>query len=308
MNEKPDAILLVGPTASGKTAFALDLAKKLPIEIISVDSALVYKGMDIGTAKPTAEELASVPHHLIDIITPLESYSAAQFAEDCTRLVREIRGRGRLPMIVGGTMLYAKAIRDGLSEVPTTTPEVRDRVAKELEEKGLASLYERLKTVDPKTAERLKPGDTQRISRAIEVYEMSRRPISSFYADQKPPVLKLRSFALLPPDRAELHRRIALRFDQMLEAGFIDEVKRLREIPGLTTNYASMRCVGYRQAWEYLDGKKTFDEFRESGIAATRQLAKRQMTWMRSMKDTELLDPTDPKSFEVWECAAHAAL
>lgn len=211
-------------------------------------------------------------------------------------------------MIVGGTMLYAKAIRDGLSEVPTTTPEVRDRVAKELEEKGLASLYERLKTVDPQTAERLKPGDTQRISRAIEVYEMSRRPISSFYADQKPPVLKLRSFALLPPDRAELHRRIALRFDQMLEAGFIDEVKRLREIPGLTTNYASMRCVGYRQAWEYLDGKKTFDEFRESGIAATRQLAKRQMTWMRSMKDTELLDPTDPKSFEVWECAAHAAL
>lgn len=299
---------MVGPTASGKTACALDLAKKLPIEIISVDSALVYKGMDIGTAKPTAEELASVPHHLIDIITPLESYSAAQFAEDCTRLVREIRSRGRLPLIAGGTMLYAKAIRDGLSEVPTTTAEVRDRVTKELEEKGLAALYERLKTIDPLTAERLKPGDTQRISRAIEVYEMSGRPISSFYTDQKPPDLKLRSFALLPPDRAELHRRIAQRFDQMLEAGFIDEVKRLRETPGLTTNYASMRCVGYRQAWEYLDGKKTFDEFRESGIAATRQLAKRQMTWMRSMKDTELLDPTDPKSFEVLERAARSAL
>lgn len=308
MNGKPDAILMVGPTASGKTACALDLAKKLPIEIISVDSALVYKGMDIGTAKPTAEELASVPHHLIDIITPLESYSAAQFAEDCTRLVREIRSRGRLPLIAGGTMLYAKAIRDGLSEVPTTTAEVRDRVTKELEEKGLAALYERLKTIDPLTAERLKPGDTQRISRAIEVYEMSGRPISSFYTDQKPPDLKLRSFALLPPDRAELHRRIAQRFDQMLEAGFIDEVKRLRETPGLTTNYASMRCVGYRQAWEYLDGKKTFDEFRESGIAATRQLAKRQMTWMRSMKDTELLDPTDPKSFEVLERAARSAL
>lgn len=299
---------MVGPTASGKTACALDLAKKLPIEIISVDSALVYKGMDIGTAKPTAEELASVPHHLIDIITPLESYSAAQFAEDCTRLVREIRSRGRLPLIAGGTMLYAKAIRDGLSEVPTTTAEVRDRVTKELEEKGLAALYERLKTIDPLTAERLKPGDTQRISRAIEVYEMSGRPISSFYTDQKPPDLKLRSFALLPPDRAELHRRIAQRFDQMLEAGFIDEVKRLRETPSLTTNYASMRCVGYRQAWEYLDGKKTFDEFRESGIAATRQLAKRQMTWMRSMKDTELLDPTDPKSFEVLERAARSAL
>lgn len=299
---------MVGPTASGKTACALDLAKKLPIEIISVDSALVYKGMDIGTAKPTAEELASVPHHLIDIITPLESYSAAQFAEDCTRLVREIRSRGRLPLIAGGTMLYAKAIRDGLSEVPTTTAEVRDRVTKELEEKGLAALYERLKTIDPLTAERLKPGDTQRISRAIEVYEMSGRPISSFYTDQKPPDLKLRSFALLPPDRAELHRRIAQRFDQMLEAGFIDEVKRLRETPSLTTNYASMRCVGYRQAWEYLDGKKTFDEFRESGIAATRQLAKRQMTWMRSMKDTELLDPTDSKSFEVLERAARSAL
>ena len=308
MNGKPDAILMVGPTASGKTACALDLAKKLPIEIISVDSALVYKGMDIGTAKPTAEELASVPHHLIDIITPLESYSAAQFAEDCTRLVREIRSRGRLPLIAGGTMLYAKAIRDGLSEVPTTTAEVRDRVTKELEEKGLAALYERLKTIDPLTAERLKPGDTQRISRAIEVYEMSGRPISSFYTDQKPPDLKLRSFALLPPDRAELHRRIAQRFDQMLEAGFIDEVKRLRETPSLTTNYASMRCVGYRQAWEYLDGKKTFDEFRESGIAATRQLAKRQMTWMRSMKDTELLDPTDSKSFEVLKRAARSAL
>ena len=288
---KADALLLVGPTASGKTALALELASQVPSEIISVDSALVYRGMDIGTAKPSKEEMEAVPHHLIDIISPLESYSAAQFATDCVRLVGEIRARGKLPLIVGGTMLYSKAIRDGLAELPATDPKVRERVAEEIKSLGLDALYERLKKVDPETANRLKPGDTQRISRAIEVFEMTGRTLSSYLSEQKPPLLNLASFALLPPDRAVLHQRIALRYDCMIADGFIEEVRNLRKIPGINVNLPSMRCVGYRQAWDYLDGKCTSEEFRERGIAATRQLAKRQMTWMRSMKDTIFLDP-----------------
>lgn len=302
------SVLLLGPTASGKTALALRLAEEVPVEIISIDSALVYRHMDIGTAKPSKEELASVPHHLIDILEPTESYSAADFANDCVRLVNEIRERGRLPLIVGGTMLYAKAIREGLSPLPSTDPEIRKKVASEIEQKGLAAAYERLKEVDSKTAERLAPADTQRISRALEVFEMTGRTISSFTEKKGTPLLSLSTFALLPPDRSKLHADIAARFEAMIKGGFIDEVKALMQMPGMHAELPSMRCVGYRQALEYLSGEKTFDEFKESGIAATRQLAKRQMTWMRSMTDTTLLTPNDAEDYAQIKRAAEAAL
>lgn len=286
----PEAVMLLGPTASGKTSLALEVAKVVPSEIISIDSALVYKKMDIGTAKPTKEELTAVPHHLIDIIEPTDSYTTANFVNDCERLVKEIRARGRLPLIVGGTMLYAKALREGLSELPATTPEVRERIAKKLKEKGLPALYEELKKVDPESAQRLSPNDTQRISRAIEVYEISGRPLTSFFGEAKGTDLNIPTFALFPLDRKELHKKIALRFEMMLEAGFLEEVKKLKEIPGLTKEHSSIRCVGYRQAWDYLEGLTSFEEFKEAGIAATRQLAKRQITWLRSMKDIKLLE------------------
>lgn len=291
-----DAVMLLGPTASGKTALALKAAKIVPCEIISIDSALVYKKMDIGTAKPTKEELEQVPHHLIDIIEPTEAYSTASFVSDCERLVKEIRAKGRLPIIVGGTMLYAKALREGLSKLPTSTPEVREKIANLLKEKGLPFLYEELKKVDPDSAQRLSPNDTQRISRAMEVYELSGRPLTSFFGEVKGTELNIPTFALFPEDRKELHQRIALRFEQMLENGFLDEVRSLKEIPGLTKDHSSIRCVGYRQAWDYLDGLTSFDEFKEAGIAATRQLAKRQITWLRSMKDVTLLNGTSPEN------------
>lgn len=296
MAAQHEAVMILGPTASGKTALALEIARHFPVEIISIDSALVYRHMDIGTAKPTKEELASVPHHLIDIIEPTESYSAADFASDCVRLTQEIRARRRVPLIVGGTMLYAKAIREGLSPLPSTDPAVREKVSRMLETEGLPELYERLKHIDPKTAERLAPADKQRITRAIEVFEMTGRTISSFTEQKGTPLLHPITFALLPPDRAALHAKIALRFEQMISNGFLNEVKELMELPRMHPNLPSMRSVGYRQAWEYLAGSTTFGEFKEAAIAATRQLAKRQMTWMRSMKETEILNPEDPSS------------
>lgn len=294
----PDAVLLLGPTASGKTAAALRIAQKLPVEIISIDSALVYRKMDIGTAKPTAEERALVPHHLIDILEPAESYSAANFVSDCTRLVREVRARGRLPLIVGGTMLYAKAVREGLSEIPSSSAEVRAKSTELLKSEGLAALYQRLMEVDPQTAARLKPQDTQRITRAWEVYEMSAKPLSEWIKSQKPPELNLLTFGLMPPDRSALHEAIAGRFEAMIKAGFLDEVRALMQIPGLSAESPSMRSVGYRQAWAHLEGKTSFAEFKEAGIAATRQLAKRQLTWMRAMDDCRMLEPASEASFE----------
>lgn len=291
MAAQHEAVMILGPTASGKTALALEIARHFPVEIISIDSALVYRHMDIGTAKPTKEELASVPHHLIDIIEPTESYSAADFASDCVRLTQEIRARRRVPLIVGGTMLYAKAIREGLSPLPSTDPAVREKVGRMLAAEGLPALYERLKHIDPKTAERLAPADKQRITRAIEVFEMTGRAISSFTGQKGTPLLDPITFALLPPDRAALHAKIALRFEQMINNGFLTEVKELMALPEMHPDLPSMRSVGYRQAWEYLAGRRTFEEFKEAAIAATRQLAKRQMTWMRSMQDTELLEP-----------------
>jgi len=290
------AVAIMGPTASGKTALALAIARQIPSEIISVDSALVYRGMDIGTAKPTPAELAAVPHHLIDILDPTESYSVAQFRQDALRLVAEIQARGKLPLLVGGTMLYFKGLSDGLDELPLADPALRARLDADAARLGSPAMHARLATVDPATAARLKPNDAQRIQRALEIYELSGQPMSQLLALRPKTALpfELLSFALEPSDRSVLHQRIAARFDAMLEAesggGLIAEVQRLRARGDLHLGLPSMRCVGYRQAWEYLDGAYDYAEMREKGIAATRQLAKRQLTWLRSMPDRIVID------------------
>ena len=293
----PKAFAVLGPTAGGKTGLALRLAQRFPLEIISLDSALVYRGMDIGTAKPTAEELASVPHHLIDIISPLQSYSAAEFAADCLRLCGEISARGRMPLIVGGTMMYFHALVNGLNDLPQADAGVRAQLQAQKAEQGIEGLYRRLCEVDAATAARLKPGDTQRIERALEVFLLTGRPLSDHLAVQtayRVP-LRLHTLVLFPQRRELLHDAIARRFRLMLEQGFLEEVGRLKaEYPSLTAEHNSMRCVGYRQAWDYLDGACAYDAFVDAGIAATRQLAKRQLTWLRKTEaDTLLLDPYD---------------
>ncbi len=304
MTPTPRWIGLAGPTASGKTAAALALAEVLPLEIVSVDSALVYRGMDIGTAKPSAAERAAVPHHLIDIRDPREPYNAAAFVADATRLIGEIRARGRLPLLVGGTMLYFKALIDGLDAMPAADPAVRAALEADAAALGWPAMHARLAAVDPATAARLAPGDSQRIQRALEVWQASGRPLSSFHAtktraNDADGTSGCALFSLEPVDRGWLHARIAGRFDAMLAAGLLDEVRRLRARGDLTPELPSMRCVGYRQAWEYLDmldapdapdardrpasGPASLDELRERGVAATRQLAKRQLTWLRGM-------------------------
>ena len=293
MMTAPRALMILGPTASGKTDLAVRLALRFHGEVVSMDSALVYRGMDIGTAKPTLEERHGVPHHLIDIREIGESYSAADFAADAARLVEDIAARGRLPIIAGGTMLYAKALRDGLNDMPTTAPEVRDSVADEAERLGWPAMHAKLAQVDPVTAARLAPNDKQRIGRALEVYRMTGRPLSSFHAKRTADeaAFPVRALGLLPGDRAELHRRIGLRFERMLEAGFLDEVRGLMARPDFREESPAMRAVGYRQAIDFLRGRTKEAVFREAGCAATRQLAKRQMTWMRSMSDVTLVDP-----------------
>ena len=292
----PKAFAVLGPTAGGKTGLALRLAQRFPLEIISLDSALVYRGMDIGTAKPTAEELASVPHHLIDIISPLQSYSAAEFAADCLRLCGEISARGRMPLIVGGTMMYFHALVNGLNDLPQADAGVRAQLQAQKAEQGIEGLYRRLCEVDAATAARLKPGDTQRIERALEVFLLTGRPLSDHLAVQtayRVP-LRLHTLVLFPQRRELLHEAIARRFRLMLEQGFLEEVGRLKaEYPSLTAEHNSMRCVGYRQAWDYLDGACAYDAFVDAGIAATRQLAKRQLTWLRKTEADTLLDPYD---------------
>lgn len=292
----PKAFAVLGPTAGGKTGLALRLAQRFPLEIISLDSALVYRGMDIGTAKPTAEELASVPHHLIDIISPLQSYSAAEFAADCLRLCSEISARGRIPLIVGGTMMYFHALVNGLNDLPQADAGVRAQLQAQKAEQGLEGLYRRLCGVDAATAARLKPGDSQRIERALEVFLLTGRPLSDHLAVQtayRVP-LRLHTLVLFPQRRELLHEAIARRFRLMLEQGFLEEVGRLKaEYPSLTAEHNSMRCVGYRQAWDYLDGACAYDAFVNAGIAATRQLAKRQLTWLRKTEADTLLDPYD---------------
>ncbi len=289
----PRYVALAGPTACGKTAAALALARLQPVEIISVDSALVYRGMDIGTAKPTAAEQAAVPHHLIDILDARESYSAAAFVADATRLIEEIRARGALPLLVGGTMLYFKALFDGIDAMPAADAAVRAQIDAEAAALGWPAMHARLAVVDPVTAARLAPQDSQRIQRALEVWASSGQPLSSFHASDNKTARPVEGgvlFSLEPADRAWLHARIAERFDAMLAAGFLDEVRALRARGDLTTDLPSMRCVGYRQAWETLAAcgdaapdAKAMADLRERGIAATRQLAKRQVTWLRSM-------------------------
>ncbi len=278
-------LCLAGPTASGKTAAALAIAEALagtrPVEIVSVDSALVYRGMDIGTAKPTPAERALVPHHLIDIIEPSEAYSAARFVSDAQRLIEDISARGHLPLLVGGTMLYFKALFEGLDAMPAADRAVRAALAAQLERDGLHALYRELQRVDPVTAARLKPADQQRIQRALEVFRVSGQPISSFHREKAPqatPPL----IALEPDDRAWLHQRIETRFHQMLDAGLVEEVRLLGNRGDLDADMPSMRCVGYRQTWEALVAGDLSD-LPERGVAATRQLAKRQLTWLRGM-------------------------
>lgn len=296
---KPLALVILGPTASGKSALSLELAKRFPVEIISMDSALVYRGMDIGTAKPTLEERAVCPHHLIDIRDIGESYSAADFLEDAVRLVKEIRARGRYPLIVGGTMLYAKALRDGINEMPSTSPEVRMAVASEAETLGWPAMHAQLAEVDPQTAARLSPNDSQRIGRALEVYRMTGRPLSAFHAEaSKAPPFETLTVGLLPQDRKALHQRIEERFDLMLADGFLDEMRQLMQREDYDPESPAMRAVGYRQAIDFLEGRTDWAGFHLAGVAATRQLAKRQMTWMRSMPDVTLLDPLKEGTLE----------
>ena len=300
-------LAIAGPTASGKTALALAIAQRWPVEIISVDSALVFRGMDIGTAKPTADELAAVPHHLIDIRDPLHAYSAAEFVRDASALVAEIQLRGRLPLLVGGTMLYFKALFDGLDDMPPAQPELRAAIEAEALAQGWPALHAQLATVDAATAARLSPNDSQRIGRALEVYRATGQPISALQqrhprAPDAPLHINGQAGALLslePQQRAWLHERIALRFDAMLAQGFVDEVQALRARGDLHPDLPSMRCVGYRQAWEVLNqalaagrtGPTPAEQaqLRDLGIFATRQLAKRQLTWLRSMPQRDVL-------------------
>ncbi len=295
-----DAVALVGPTASGKTAAALALAQALQAqggaEIISMDSALVYRGMDIGTAKPSRDELAAVPHHLIDILDPLQSYSAAEFARDAARLMQDIRARGKTPLIVGGTLLYLKALTEGLNEMPATDPQVRANIQQRAAEQGWPALHAELARVDPVTAARLAPLDGQRIGRALEVWTLSGQPISAFHRQEaaQAPAHLIPVISLEPQDRAWLHQRIAQRFEAMMANGFMDEVRALRARGDLHPELPSMRCVGYRQAWQGLDAGWSEAEICERGIFATRQLAKRQLTWLRGLEQRTVVAADAP--------------
>ena len=298
-DSRPPAIALMGPTASGKTALAIDWAQRLGGEIVSVDSALVYRGLDIGSAKPDAAERARAPHHLLDIRDPWQAYSAAEFARDARAAIGDILARGRLPILAGGTGLYFQALLRGLSPMPEADPAMRAEIAAEAAARGWPAMHAELARIDPVAAARIKPGDPQRIQRAIEVFRLSGRPISDWQnappATARLPVRVLR-LVIAPSDRALLHARIARRFDAMLAAGFLDEVRALRALPQLAAHPApldlpAIRAVGYRQAWEHLDGASDAAQFRERAIAATRQLAKRQLTWLRGELDALWFDP-----------------
>ena len=282
----------MGPTASGKSAVAEMLAQHMPCEIISVDSAQIYKGMDIGTAKPDARARAAVPHHLIDILEPHESYSAARFRDDALALMREITERDRLPLLVGGTMLYFQALTEGLNDLPEADPVIRLVIDTMAVEEGWPAVHAKLQQVDPETAARLDPNDSQRVQRALEIYYITNKPMSELLKKPKYvyfPYTPIK-VALVPSDREVLHARIAERFNGMIDLGLAGEVGKLRDEYGLEASMPSMRAVGYRQAWEYLNGRIGLDALREQGIAATRQLAKRQLTWLRSMDDVTEFD------------------
>jgi len=284
-DDRPLALLLTGPTASGKSGLALRIARELPCEIVSIDSAQVYRGMDIGTAKPDAATRSAVPHHLIDLIDPDERYSAARFVEEAREAMAAIGRRGRIPLLVGGTLLYVRSLVCGLAELPPADPAVRAVIDAMAAKSGWPALHQELARLDPTTAARLDPQDAQRIQRALEVAWVTGTPLSTLLAERPPRPLpwRLAQAALVPADRGRLHARIAERFEEMLELGLIGELRRLRERHALDPDLPSMRCVGYRQAWSYLEGRLSLAGLREQGIAATRQLAKRQLTWLRSM-------------------------
>lgn len=292
MNQ-PLAIFLMGPTASGKTGVAVELVQQLPLEIISVDSAMIYRGMDIGTAKPDEQTLRLAPHHLIDILDPSEIYSAAEFRHDALQAMDDIVARGNTPLLVGGTTLYFRALEQGLSDLPSADADVRAELEAEAAEAGWPAMHARLQQVDPEAAERIHPNDPQRIQRALEVYELCGEPMSALFAAgrNQAPAYRFLKIALVPGDRALLHTRIAERFHLMLEQGFVNEVRHLHERSDLHTDLPAMRAVGYRQAWAWLDGNLSEQEWVERGIIATRQYAKRQMTWLRSERDCHWIDP-----------------
>lgn len=284
----------MGPTASGKTDLAIRLRQQLPVELISVDSALIYKGMDIGTAKPDATELAQAPHRLIDIRDPAQSYSAANFRADALKEMADIVAAGRIPLLVGGTMLYYKALLEGLSPLPAADPAIRAGIELEAAEKGWQALHDELKRIDPVSGVRIHPNDPQRLSRALEVFRISGKTLTELTKTQGESLpYRVHQFAITPMDRAILHRRIEQRFDKMIEAGFEQEVRALYERGDLHPDLPSIRCVGYRQMWEYLDGQCSLDEAVFRGICATRQLAKRQITWLRSWNELTWLDSGD---------------
>lgn len=289
MANKPRAIFLMGPTASGKTDLAMALADRLPVELISVDSALVYRGLDIGSAKPSPEELTRYPHHLIDICDPSESYSAGRFRRDALQAMADIVAAGRIPLLVGGTMLYFRALLEGMASLPEANADIRAEIEARAEREGWPALHRELAAVDPELAAELHPNHSVRIERGLEVYRLTGKPLSALRREQARDSVAehydLRQLALLPRDRALLHERIALRFRLMLERGFVDEVKKLRDRGDLHEDLPAIRAVGYRQVWQYLDGRISYDEMVEAGIAATRQLAKRQLTWLRRWPD-----------------------
>ena len=307
-------IALVGPTASGKTAAAMAIAERIPLEIISIDSALVYRGMDIGTAKPSAQERQQVAHHLIDIREPTQTYNAADFVNDAEQLIADIQSRGKLPLLVGGTMLYLKALQDGIDDLPKTDSAIRETIETRAKANGWPAMHEELRKIDPASASRLAPNDAQRISRALEVWHISGKSLTAWFEEGAQKRLdahqsfasrnKLDVISLEPNDRSWLHQRIEQRFDAMLAAGFLDEMQTLRERGDLNPDLPSMRCVGYRQAWEQLDAmqlqancsQEMLARLKETAVAATRQLAKRQLTWLRSMPERHIIacDAADP--------------
>ncbi|HDL8485208.1 TPA: tRNA (adenosine(37)-N6)-dimethylallyltransferase MiaA [Yersinia enterocolitica] len=293
--DQPPAIFIMGPTASGKTALSIALIQRLPVELVSVDSALIYRGMDIGTAKPSAEEQALAPHRLIDIRDPAESYSAADFRKDALKEMADITAAGRIPLLVGGTMLYFKALLDGLSPLPSADPQVRQRIEQQAAELGWEALHQQLAEIDPVAAARIHPNDPQRLSRALEVFFISGKTLTELtkISGETLPY-QVHQFAIAPVSRELLHQRIELRFHQMLDAGFETEARALFDRGDLHTDMPAIRCVGYRQMWSYLSGEIDYDEMVYRGICATRQLAKRQMTWLRGWGSVQWLDSDKP--------------